>query len=106
MPTRSDERVDLEEPLQGVVVLARGDFETNLVQAFAHKDRSAAHHRDEQFAVGFRVDDETALRATELAGRANEPGVIGVVALLDSRGSGTFSGSLFVVADTVEVDAN
>jgi hypothetical protein len=106
MSTRSDEMIDLEEPLHGVVVLARDDFEANLLQAFGHDDRHRDRGRDESLAVGFRVDDETVLRATELAGRANEPGAIGVVALLDRRASGAFSGNLFVVADTMEVDTD
>jgi hypothetical protein len=105
MATKADETIDIEEPLRGVVVLAREDFERNLVQAFGNDADSWNRRDDELLAVGYRVDDETLLRATELAGRANEPGVVGVVALSDKRMSGSFSGNLFIVADRMETDS-
>jgi RHS repeat-associated protein len=106
MSTKHDEAIDLEEPLRGVVVLAREDFEANLRRAFGRDDPRTARRRGGRPATGFRVDDETALRATELAGRANEPDAIGIVALIDGRSSGAFSGNLFVVADTVDLDTD
>ena len=66
----TDKGIDLEEPLHGVVVLSRADFETNLQEAFGHSKRLEDTRGNQAPAVGFRVDDETALRATELAGRA------------------------------------
>src|SRR5687767_1051057 len=103
MPDKA-ESIDLEEPLRGVVVLGRADFERNLLEAFGRDEKQLHLHRDESLAVGYRAADETVLRATELAGRANQPGVIGIVATLDRQSANAFSGSLFIVAESMDLE--
>src|SRR5262245_5709954 len=106
--------IDREEPLAGVVVLERRDFERVLRQAFASREASSENvhaqsaregethsfekpetHTDPPFeralAHAARVDDMTAVTAATLAGRANQPGVVGVLVNDTKRGPRSFS---------------
>jgi RHS repeat-associated protein len=83
-------------PVAGVIVLAREDFDRNL--------RSALGDQPDDRASGAPVDERTLVRAAELAGDANVPGVIGMAARRAEGRQREFAGSVFVVADTVEAD--
>ena len=98
MPTAVDDLIDFEAPVAGVIVLSREDFEHNLRSALGDQPG------DRVKASGAPVDEVTLVRAAELAGDANVPGVIGMAARRSEGRRREFAGSVFVVADTVEAD--
>jgi hypothetical protein len=97
MATAVDDQIDLEEPVSGVIVLSRADFERCLRQAFPGTDSNADTGGDirRRTTFGAPIDDLTAAAAAELAGRANIPGSVGMAARQVDKAGQRFAGNVF-----------
>ena len=91
-----DRRVDFLERIDDLVVLADEDFQTAL--RAAAEGRAGVEPR--------RVDEDTWLRAVDIAGAANDPGARGLIAQYSEAAEPTaFRGELFAVGSDPQLDA-